>query len=200
MNGLRPLTLSAQSFLLLSPTLQRPAAPHKRTGKRLCFWFIAPQQAAGVRAQAGASRLSQRVYTVCAGVPFAPSREMQVRECLEVEERVVPWSWRFGWGGATPQRPVGPIGQLSDIERGSGGQGRGSRGRGGRRPRTQHPPLEDACVLATQGDEMGVVVRKPDAGHVAAVAAVHEARRLGGKEHRPSSGGCGTPLAQPTRS
>lgn len=31
---------------------------------------------------------------------------------------------------------------------------------------------------------MRVVVREPDAGHVAAVTAVHEARRLGGKEDR----------------
>ena len=82
---------------------RRPAAPHRRTGRRLCFWFIAPQQAAGVRAPAGAARLSQRVYTVCAGVPFAPSREMRFWECLEVEDRVGPGNGEFGWGGATLQ-------------------------------------------------------------------------------------------------
>lgn len=106
LHGLRSLTRSALLFSLIpTPTgpRRRPAAPHKRTGRRLCFWFIAPQQAAGIRVQAGAARLSQRVYTVCAGVPLSPSREMRDRECLQVEERVGSWSRGVGWGGATPR-------------------------------------------------------------------------------------------------
>lgn len=90
---------------------RRPAAPHKRTGRRLCFWFIAPQQAAGVRAQAGTARLSQRVYTVCAGVPLAPSGEMRFWECLEVEDRVAPVLGDLGGAGphcrAGGSRPAG---------------------------------------------------------------------------------------------
>lgn len=99
MSGLRSPTLSKLLFFFIAtPTGPRrpPAAPHKRTGRRLCFWFIAPQQAAGVRAQAGAARLSQRVSTVYAGVPFAPSRETRNRECLEVQERSAPGPGGFG--------------------------------------------------------------------------------------------------------
>lgn len=72
------------------PLLARrhPAEPHKRTGRRLCFWFIAPRQAAGIGAPAGAARLSLRVYTVCAGVLATPSRGMRDWECLQVEKEV----------------------------------------------------------------------------------------------------------------
>lgn len=160
MSGLRSPTLSKLLFFFIAtPTGSRrpPAAPHKRTGRRLCFWFIAPQQAAGVRAQAGAARLSQRVSTVYAGVPFAPSRETRNRECLEVQERSAPGPGGFGWGGAAPQGRWVPSrsGQTSREEAGdSEGVREGVAGAGPAppAPSTRHwkmlaslPPSEMRC-------------------------------------------------------
>ena len=194
MSGLRSPTPSKLLFsFIATPTgpRRRPAAPHKRTGRRLCFWFIAPQQAAGVRAQAGAARLSQRVSTVCAGCRSPPPGKRAIGN-VSKSRKSRPLVLGVSGGRGRAAGPVAPLRQRSDIERGGGGQGGGSRGRGGRRPRApsaQHSPLEDAGVLAAQRDEVRVVVREPDAGHVAAVAAVHEARSLGGKEDRAAVAG-----------
>lgn len=175
--------------------------PHKRTGRRLCFWFIAPQQAAGVRVQAGAARPRQRVYTVCAWVPFAPSRQMRDRECFQVEEKVALGSGSRVKRGHSAEL-VAPVWQRSDVERGSWGEGGSSRGRSRRRPCApcaQHSPLKDAGVLATQRDEVRVVVSEPDAGHVAAVATVHEAWRLGWGEGRVAGSCAALDPARPAR-
>ena len=92
------------------------------------------------------------------------------------------WGIWVRWGQAAGL--VRSIRQLSDVERGSRRQGGGSRGRSGRRPQapsTQHFSLETAGALGAQRGEVRVVVREPDAGHVAAVTPVHKARLLGAR-------------------
>lgn len=56
----------------------------------------------------------------------------------------------------------------------------GNRGEGaaGRRAAPQHPPLEDARVLAPHGNEVAVVVGEADVGDVAAVTGVDVAWSL----------------------
>lgn len=201
MSGLGSPTLSKLLFFFIAtPTgLRRhPAAPHKRTERRLCFWFIAPQQAAGVRAQAGAARRGQRVSTVCAGGAIRPLQGNARSGMSRSPGKVGPWSRGLRMGRSRAAGPVSARPQRSDVERGGRGQRGGSGGRGGRwhrAPSAQHSPLEDAGVLAAQRDEVRVVVREPDAGHVAAVAAVHEARRLGENE----DGAAAAPAPGPTR-
>lgn len=58
--------------------------------------------------------------------------------------------------------------------RGKGGEGPAHRGSGA----PQHPPLEDAGVLAPHGNEVAVVVGETDVGDVAAVAGVDVAGSL----------------------
>lgn len=191
-NGLRSLALSARLFSFV-PTPQGPGGTQQR-----------PTKAPGGDFGSGLLPLSrQRESRPRLGLPGSTSGSKQ---CVQgrrsrppgkcavgnvsksVEERVGPWSWgiRAGQSGAGPRRQASRSHQqLSNVEGGGGGEGGGSRGRGRRRPRApsaQHSPLEDAGVLAAQRYEVRVVVREPDAGHVAAVAPVHAARRLGGRE------------------
>lgn len=198
MNGLRSVTLSALLFSLIPHPHRTPEAPSRAPQKdweATLLLVYCPSAGCGSQGPGwGSPAQPAGLYSVCRGAVrplqgnalsgVSPSRG---KDRLPVQGR------RVGRGHAAG--PVGPVWQRSDVQRGGGRQGGGSRGRSERWPRApgaQHSPLKDAGVLATQRDEMRVVVGEPDTGHVAAVAAVHEAWRLGwGK--RSNCGSCAAP-------
>lgn len=201
----RSLTLSALLCSLVPTPHRAPEAPSRPTkglGSDFAFGLLPLS-----RLRESGSRLGQ---------PGSASGSIQ---CVQACRSPAPGKCAFGnvsksrkvsapgpggieWGGANAAGLVGPIWQRSDVQRGGGRQGGGSRRRSRRRPRApsaQHAPLKDAGVLATQRDEMRVVVREPDTGHVAAVATVHEAWRLGWGKGRVAAGAAQprAPLSRP---
>uniref|UniRef100_A0A8D1D690 Uncharacterized protein n=1 Tax=Sus scrofa TaxID=9823 RepID=A0A8D1D690_PIG len=179
--------------LFLHPTPQSPEAPSRARQKdREATLLLVYCPSAGSGSQGpgwGCPAQPAGLYSVCRGAV----RPLQGNELSGMSRSLGlgrPGSWETWAGRGHAAGPVGPVGQRSDVERGGGGQRGSSRGRGRRLPRApsaQHSPLEDAGVLAAQRDEVRVVVREPDAGHVAAVTAVHEARRLGRREGRAAA-------------